>query len=62
MSPYRNPRVLLALALLTAVGIGLIVLVNDSMEGAARLMATLAIAVVLWIALMGILRLARRGW
>ena len=61
VSPYRNPRVLLALA-----GPGRR---RDRPDPAGERSGgrscapggDLAIAVVLWIALMGILRLARRG-
>jgi hypothetical protein len=60
-SPYRDPRVLVALAVLTACGIALIALVNATTGGAARTAATVAIALGLWAALMIVLRLARRG-
>ena len=60
MSPYRNPRVLVALAGLACAGLVLIVIVNETSEGALRLVATLAIALVIWLGLMGILRVARR--
>lgn len=59
-SPYRDRRVLLALVGLAAVGLGLIIVVNRVAEGGARTGATLAIAIVLWLALMLVLRLARR--
>ncbi len=59
-SPYRDRRVLLALVGLAAVGLGLIIVVNRVTEGGARIAATLAIAIVLWLALMLVLRLARR--
>jgi hypothetical protein len=61
VSPYRDRRVLLALVGLAGAGIGLIVLVNRTAEGNARTVATVAVAVILWIALMGVLRMTRRG-
>jgi hypothetical protein len=60
MSPYRNPRVVLALVGLGGVAAGLIVLVNETAEGGRRTVATLAVAVALWIGLMVVLRVARR--
>jgi len=59
-SPYRDPRVLGALAVLAGCGIGLIALVNSTTDGSARTAATVAIALGLWMALMGVLRFARR--
>lgn len=61
MSPYRDPRALVALAGLAAGAIGLLVLVNETTEGGTRTVATLAVAVALWIGLMVVLRAARRG-
>ncbi len=61
MSPYRDPRVIAAVAGLTAGGVGLIVLVNETTDGATRTVATLAVAAALWIGLMAVLRIRRRG-
>jgi len=61
MSPYRDPRVLVALAVIAGAGIGLIVLVNETVDGTARTVWTLAVAVALWIGLLVVLRVARRG-
>jgi hypothetical protein len=61
MSPYRDPRVLLALFVIAGAGIGLIVVVNETTDGDARTISTLAIAVALWIGLMVVLRVARRS-
>jgi tellurite resistance protein TehA-like permease len=60
VSPYRDPRVLLSLAMLAAVAVALVLVVNRVAEGTARTVATLAIAAALWIGLMVVLRLARR--
>ena len=61
MSPYRNPRVVLALVGIAGAGIALVLLVNRTTDGGIRTVATIAIAVVLWIGLMVVLRVARSG-
>ena len=60
VSPYRDPRTVLALLGIVGAGAGLIVLVNQTADGSARTVGTIAVAVALWIALMIVLRLARR--
>ena len=61
MAPYRNPRTLVALLAISGACVGLIVLVNRTASGSTRTIATIAVAVVLWIGLMVVLRTARRG-
>ena len=61
MSPYRNPRTVVALLAIAGACVALIVLVNRTASGSTRTIATLAVAVVLWVALMVVLRTARRG-
>ena len=61
MGPYRDPRILLALVGIAGVGLGLILLVNHTASGGSRTVATIAVAVVVWIALMAVVRMARRG-
>jgi hypothetical protein len=61
VSPYRNPRAVLALLGIAGGGIALIILVNQTADGSARTVATIAVAVALWIGLMAVLRTARRG-
>jgi hypothetical protein len=61
VSPYRDPRVLVALVGIAGAGIALLLLVNRSAEGSSRTIATIAVAVVLWIALMAVIRFARRS-
>jgi hypothetical protein len=60
VSPYRNPRTLLALLLIVGAGVGLIVIVNQTASGGVRTVGTIAAAVALWLALMVVLREARR--
>jgi len=60
VSPYRHPRTLLALLGIAAAGVGLIVLVNRTAGGSVRTVGTIAVAVALWMALMVVLRVARR--
>jgi hypothetical protein len=61
VSPYRNPRVLIALLGIAGAGIALIVLINRTADGRTRTVATIAVAVALWIGLMALLRGARSG-
>jgi hypothetical protein len=61
VSPYRDRRVLVAVGGLIVAGVALILLVNRSATGSTRTVATLAIAVAMWIGLMAVLRRARGG-
>jgi len=61
VSPYRDPRTLVALIAVAGTCIVLIVLVNRTASGSTRTIATIAVAAVLWVGLMVVLRAARRG-
>ena len=61
MGPYRDPRTLVALVGIAGVGVGLILLVNDLASGGTRVVGTIAIAAAMWIGLVAVLRMARRG-
>jgi hypothetical protein len=61
VGPYRDPRTLIALVGIVGAGVALILLVNHTASGSGRVIGTIAVAVVLWIALMAVLRVARRG-
>jgi uncharacterized membrane protein len=60
VSPYRDPHVVVALAAIAGAAVAVILVVNSSLDGAGRTIATLSVAVVLAIALMTVIRLARR--
>jgi hypothetical protein len=52
---------MLALLAIAGAGVGLILLVNNAASGGTRVVGTIAVAVAMWIGLMAVLRMARRG-